>query len=56
MEIQIKYFQNINKTQNAKNTSHLNTSDQERYNNLQHHVFNNNTKLKTIQQYFNYNT
>ena len=52
MEIQIKHFQNKNKTKNAKNTSKLHTSDQERYNNLQHHVFNNNTKFKTNPQYF----
>ena len=56
MEIQIKYFQNKNKTKNAKSTSHLHTSDQQRHNNLQNHVFNNNTNIRTNQQYFNHNT
>ena len=54
METQIKHFQNKNITKNAKNTSHLQNSDQQRHNNLQNHVFNNNTKTRTSQQYFNH--
>ena len=53
MELQIKHFQNKNKTKNAKDTSKLHTSNQGRYNYLQHYVFNNNTKFKTNAQYFN---
>ena len=43
MEIQIKHFQNKNKTRKEKGISNLHTTDQQRYNNHQHHVFNNNT-------------
>ena len=48
MEIQIKHFQNKNKTRNEKGVSNLHTTDQQKYNKLQHHVFNN----KTNPQYF----
>ena len=34
MEIQIKHFQNKNKTKNVKDTSKLHTSNQGRYNNF----------------------
>ena len=54
MEIQIKHFQNKNKTRNKKGISNLHTTDQQKYNNLQHHVFNNNTKVNTNPQYFTY--
>ena len=47
MEIQIKHFQNKNKTINQKGISNLHTTDQQKYNNLQHHVFNNSTKVNT---------
>ena len=53
MEIKIKHFQNKNKTKNAKDKSNFHTIDRQRYNNLQHHVFNNNTKFNTNPQHFN---
>ena len=56
IEVHIKNFQNKIRTKNAKNASNLQTIDQERYNNLQHHVFNNNTKFETHSQYYTYNT
>ena len=52
MEIQIKHFQNKNKTRNEKGISNLHTTDQQKYNKFQHHVFNNNTKVKTNPQHF----
>ena len=51
MEVHIKHFQNKNKTKNAKDTSNLHTIDQERHNNLQHHIFNNNTKFDKLDRY-----
>ena len=51
MEIQIKHFQNKNKT-NEKDIGNFHTIDQQKYKNLQHHVFNNNTKVKTNPQHF----
>ena len=52
MEIQIKHFQNKNKTRNEKGISNLHTTDQQKYNKLQHRVFNNNTKVNTNLQHF----
>ena len=52
MEIQIKHFQNKNKTRNEKDISNFHTIDQQKYKNLQHHVFNNNTKVNTNPQHF----
>ena len=52
MEIQIKHFQNKNKTRNEKGISNLHTTDQQKHNKLQHHVFNNNTKVNTNPQHF----
>ena len=55
-----KYKSNIFKIKTKekiqKNPSKLHTNYHEKYNNLQHQVLNNNTKFKTNQQYFNYNT
>ena len=47
----IKHFQNKNKTRNAKDISNFHTIDQQRYNNLQQHVINNNTKANTNPQH-----
>ena len=52
MEIHIKHFKKKNNTKNAKDTNKLHTSNQGRYNNLQRHVFNNDTQFKTNPQYF----
>ena len=35
MEVQIKHFQNKNKTRNEKDISNLHTTDKQKYNNLQ---------------------
>ena len=53
MEIHIKNFQNKNKTKKT-NTSY--TIDQERFDKLKNHVFNNNTKFKYSKQYFTHET
>ena len=51
-----KYKSNIfkikNKTRNEKGINNLHTTDQQKYNKLQHHVFNNNTKVNTNPQHF----
>ena len=52
MEIQIKRFQNKNKTRNAKDINKFHTIDQQKYTNLQHHKFNNNNKVNTKPQHF----
>ena len=52
MEVQIKRFQNKNKTRNEKGIGNLHTTNQPKYNNLQHHVFNNDTKVSTNPQHF----
>ena len=52
MEIQIKHFQNKNKTRNETDISNLHTIDHQKYKNLQHHVFNKNTKVNTNPQHF----
>ena len=52
MEIQIKHFQNKNKTRNEKFIRNLHTIDQQKYKKLQRHVFNNNTKVNTNPQHF----
>ena len=39
MEIQIKHFRNKIKTRNEKDTKNLHTTDHQKYNNLQHHVY-----------------
>ena len=52
MEIQIKHFKNKNKTRNEKGTKNLHTTDHRKYNNLQHHVYYNNTKANTNSQHF----
>ena len=52
LKIQIKHLQNKNKTRNEKDISNLHTIDEQKYKNLRHHVFNNNTKVNTNPQYF----
>ena len=52
MKIQIKHFQNKNKTRKEKNVSNFHTIDQQKYNNHQHHVFNNKTKVSINPQNF----
>ena len=51
-EIQIKRFQNKNQTRNEKDINKFHTIDQQKYTNLQHHVFNNYTKVDTDPQHF----
>ena len=53
MEIQIKQFKNKNKIKNEKGIIIFHTTDQQKYTNLQHHVFNNNIKVNTNPQHFN---
>ena len=53
MEIKIQHLRNKNKTKNTKK-SNIHTIDQQKYTNLQHHVFNNNIKVSTNPQHFNY--
>ena len=53
MEIQIKGFQNKNKTRNEKDKNKFHTIDQQKYTNLQQHVFNNNIKVSTNPQHLN---
>ena len=53
MEIQIKHFQNKNKTKNEKDINKFHTIDKQKYTNLQHHILNNNTKVNTNPQHFN---
>ena len=53
MEIKIQQFQNKNKTNNTKEKGNLHTIDQQKYTNLQHHVFANNIKVNTNPQHFN---
>ena len=52
MEIQIKHFKNKNKTRNEKGINNFPTTDQHKYNNLQHHVFNN-ISINNNPQHFN---
>ena len=52
MEVHVKNFQNKNKKRNAKNTRKSDIINQESFNNLKQHVFNN----KTNPQSFTYNT
>ena len=52
MEIQIKHFKNKNKTRNEKGINNFHTTDQQKYNNPQHHVFNKNS-INTNPQHFN---
>ena len=52
MEIQIKHFEKKNKTRNEKSIGNLHTTNKKKYNNLQHDVFNNDTKVNTIPQHF----
>ena len=52
MEIKIQHFQNKNTTKNTKDKSNFHTIDQQKYTNLQHHVFNNNIKVNTNPQHF----
>ena len=52
MEIQIKNFKNKNKTRNEKSIKNLHTNDHQKYNNLQHNVFHNNTQVNTNPQHF----
>ena len=51
-EIQIKNFKNKNKTRNEKSIKNLHTTDRQKYNNLQHNVFHNNTQVNTNPQHF----
>ena len=53
MEIQIKHFKNKNKTRNEKGINKFHTTDQQKYTNLQYHVFNNNIKVNINPQHFN---
>ena len=53
MEIQIKRFQNKNKTRNEKDINKFQAIDQQKYRNLQHTVINNNIKFNTNPQHFN---
>ena len=53
MEKKIQQFQNKNKTKNTEDKSNFHTIDQQKYTNLQHHVFNNNIKVNTNPQHFN---
>ena len=46
MELQIKRFQNKNKTRNEK-INKFNTIDQQKYTNFQHNVFDNSTIVNT---------
>ena len=52
MEIQIKHFKNKNKTRIEKDINNFHTTDQQNYNNLQQHAFNNNS-INTNPRYFN---
>ena len=52
IEIQIKHYKSKNKTRNEKGINNFHTTDQQKYDNLQHHVFNNNTKVNTNPQHF----
>ena len=52
MEIQTKHFKNKNKTRNEKGTKNLHTKDHKKYNNLQYHIYYNNTKANTNTQHF----
>ena len=52
MEIQIKHFKNKNKKRNEKGINNFHTTDQRKYNNLQHHVFNQKS-INTNPQHFN---
>ena len=52
MDIQIKRFQNKNKTRNEKDINKFHTIDQQKYTKFQHHIFNNNTKVNTNPQHF----
>ena len=52
MEIQIKHFKNKNKTRTEKCTKNLHTTDHEKYNNLQHHVYYNSTKASSNSKHF----
>ena len=47
IELQIKRFQNKTKTRNENSIKNLHTIDHQKYSNLQHHVFDNITKVNT---------
>ena len=51
-EIQIKRFENKNKTRNEKDINKFHIIDQQKCRNLQHHIFNNNTKVNNNPQHF----
>ena len=53
IEIKTKHFQNKNKTRNEIGISNLHTTNQQKYNNLQHHVFNNNNKIEELDDFKN---
>ena len=54
MEIKIRHFKNKNKTRNEMCIRKFHTTDHQKYNNLQLHVFNNRTKVNTnLQNYPN---
>ena len=52
MEIQIKHFKNKNKKRNEKSIKTLHTTDNQKYNILQQHVFNKSTKVNINPQHF----
>ena len=53
MEVQIKRFQNKNKTKKEKDINKFHTIDEQKNTNLQHHIFNNSIKNNTNPLHFN---